>query len=157
MLKKSGVILLGLLVLAGCGNPTKKAEKEVSSFLSKEYAEAKKICLAEYSEDECEAVDFTISYNKKEDTMGLFIVSHRESSVSWSGTYENSDAFIAEIYNLVRKSGVESEFLIFTAKTSDNQRFSLDDGYVNGVSISAEDEYKIPYLLRKIGLDPNQF
>ena len=77
MLKKSGVILLCLLALTGCS--VKKAEKGISSFLSKEYGKAQKICLAEHSEDECMPVEFTVSYNKKEDTLILSTFFYRFS------------------------------------------------------------------------------
>lgn len=167
MLKKSGVILLCLLVLAGCGNPTKKAEKEVSAFLSKEFAEAKKICLAEHSEDECAPIDFVINYNKESDIFGVHISVYHDSyswsgipsNVEWTGTYENPDEFSAEIYKIVRNSGVECDVLVFGDEVlgtkGDIRSASARDTYLNGAELY--DESRIPYLLRLIGVDTSLY
>ena len=169
MLKKSIFVLLGFILLVGCSNPVKKAEKEISAFLTKEFAKAEDVCLAEYSESDCASVDFDIIYNKESNLLGVHITVYHDANdwfktstnqTVWTGTYENEYEFSADIYEMVLNSGAECDFLLFGDEvlgTTKNaiKSASAEATYLNGGAV--HDENLILNLLSKINVDTRPF
>lgn len=130
-MKKIMFIILGVLALTGCSNPIKKAEKEISALLEKEFSETEKICLEEYSEDKCIPIEFTVSYDKENDRIKIYILDYMDSSVRLTtDKYSNEEELSKAAYNLVRELGVESD--VYWRREA--VRFGGDDSDLVGMS-----------------------